>query len=124
MRSFVTRDNSLNKKIPLQISSSSLHCFFTWLNILLCLVTGIKLLTVSRCLVSAACNCCRYSSFPFAARAPHDNNMSVIPPKADTTTMVLSLFIFSCTIETTLSIFSAVATELPPNFNTCIPNNL
>jgi hypothetical protein len=48
------------------------------------------------------------------------SNESVTPAIAEITTTNLSVFNFCSTIETTNSIAATSATELPPNFKTCI----
>ena len=55
-----------------------------------------------------------------AAASAAFNKRSVIPPRADTTTIVLSFLIVSFTMATTFEMFSALATDVPPNFKTCI----
>ena len=47
-------------------------------------------------------------------------SVSVQPLIADVTRMVLSLSTAFVTMSTTFAMFSALATEEPPNFNTCI----
>ena len=117
--SFVRADNSPNKNIPLQMSSISLHSFLVRLNALLCIVTGNNSLTVSKCRCSITCNIVLYPSLLPAASCAACNNKSVMPPRADTTAIVLPVTGLFFMISTTLLMFSADATELPPNFITC-----
>jgi len=52
------------------------------------------------------------------AKFPASNNKSVIPPNAETTTIISVVNALSLTISIALLMFSEVATDDPPNFNT------
>ena len=78
----------------------------------------------SLCLFSISSIFSRYARFPAAANIEASSNKSVTPPNAETTTMDFSFLTVSATMEITFFIFSALATEVPPNFNTCMFGNL
>ena len=61
-----------------------------------------------------------YVSSRSAARFPILIRVSVHPLMADATSMVLSRSTAFVTMSTTFDMFCALATDVPPNFNTCI----
>src|SRR5690606_28401818 len=97
-----------------------MHTFLTTLNTLLCWCTGINSTTVSRCRYSICGSASLYYALPAAAMCPVWINASVVPSNADTTIVVLYVSNFSFTVDITVLLLSALPTEVPPNFNTCI----
>ena len=80
--------------------------------------SGKRASTVSRCLAFIASNVVRYASSLALASSPASNSTSVIPPKADITARSWVSFASDFKILITLIIFSALATDVPPNLST------
>ena len=91
-----------------------------WLKELLCSLTGINSFIASKCFFSiSVTTSLKFSSFE-AAFWEARTSKSVTLVKAETTTTSLSDFALLRTISKTSFIFCALATDVPPNFNTFI----
>ena len=85
-----------------------------------CFSMGSRVSIILWCLSRNSSSSCTYDPSRDAARCPILMRASVKPLMAEAITMVLSLTTALAMISAHLAMLAASATEVPPNFNTCI----